>query len=104
MKKKLLLLGVLCLGLTTAFAGSGRMHSEGRYASKTMDNLPAFHAVEVWGDADVEIVQRDPQKVIVSGTSNLTALAKVHVQEGVLKIEYASPALFQAQGFVERRF
>lgn len=90
MKKNLLGLCALCLCLT-AFAGEGMKHGEGRYESKTMDNLPVFHAVEVLGNADVEIVQRNTPKVIVSGRSNITALAQVQVQDGVLLIEYASP-------------
>ena len=91
MKKSVAVAAGLLLFALTAFAAEGVVRGEGHYESNTLENLPAFHAVEVLGDADVEIVQRSTPKVIVSGLSGLTSLADVRVENGILVVSYKKP-------------
>lgn len=95
-KKGLAVVAVLLVALS-AFAAEKIMKGEGRYTSRDLANLPAFHAIDVRGDAQVSFVQQKDQAVTVSGLTNLVALANVHVENGVLVVEYKEPIHVKGQ-------
>lgn len=92
--KKIALLAVLgVLGILCAqnVPAAETVRAEGRYTSTTLTDLPAFHKIEVNGDAKVTLRQLPMQTVTVSGRANLVALANVRVENDTLKIEYKRP-------------
>lgn len=91
-KKRQSLLLFLLAALSLPLAAERISSTEGRYTSEEIKNLPAFHALEVRGDADVSVVQRENTSVFVSGLSHITSLTKVFVKDGVLTVEIMRPA------------
>ena len=63
----------------------------GSYVSKNIENLSAFNAVEVRGDAEVDFMQMPNTVVTVSGRENLVSLADIRVEKGVLIIGFTRP-------------
>ena len=96
LKKGLVVLALLSIAFA-AFAAEKAMKGEGKYTSKDLVDLPAFHAIDVRGDAQVSLVQRSEPSVTVSGLANLVALANVHVKDGVLIVEYKEPIHVKGQ-------
>ena len=63
----------------------------GRYVSRNIEQLPAFTAVEVRGDAEVDFMQHSNAMVTVSGRENLVSFSDVRVENGVLIIGFNRP-------------
>lgn len=80
--------------LVAAPAFAERMQTvwgEGRYVSRSIQPLPAFHAVEVRGDAEVDFMQHPNISVTVSGRENLVSFSDVRVENGVLIVGFTRP-------------
>lgn len=67
------------------------VRGEGRYVSQKLEKLPAFDAVDVRGDADVDFMQQSAVSVTISGRENLVELADVRVEDGVLVVGFTRP-------------
>lgn len=92
MKKWIVFLTFVALGM--ALAGVARaetVRGEGRYMEQQITDLMPFHAIDVRGDAHVDIWQQGKQSVRVSGKQNLVALANLHVEDQTLIIEFKRP-------------
>ncbi len=90
-------LGMMLAGAFLAVLGMAvvaqaqTVRGEGRYVSNTLTHLTPFKAVEIHGDAQVDIWQRDGQSVTVSGKSNLVELADIRVENDTLIIGFKRP-------------
>ena len=92
MKKIAVVLTFAAIGLLLAAGVQAEtVRGEGRYMSNKLTHLMPFKAVEVRGDAEVDIWQRDMQSVTVSGKSNLVALADLRVENETLIIDFKRP-------------
>lgn len=67
------------------------IRGEGRYLSNTLTHLMPFTSVDVRGDVQVDIWQKDSRQVSVSGKSNLVALADIRVEDNTLVIDFKRP-------------
>ena len=79
--------GVFCAALAQAETVRG----EGRYTEKKLTTLTPFNAIDVRGDAQVDIWQGGEQRVTVNGKQNLVALADVRVENNTLIVEFKRP-------------
>ncbi len=92
MKKLVVFLAFVAVGMVLAtVAQAETVRGEGRYTEQTLANLAPFHAIDVRGDAHVEVWQKDKQAVMVSGKSNLVALADIRVEDKTLIIDFKRP-------------
>lgn len=92
MKKLVVFLAFVALGMVLATVSqAGTVRGEGRYTEHTLETLPPFHAIDVRGNAHVEVWQKDKQGVMVSGKSNLVALADIRVEDKTLIIDFKRP-------------
>ncbi len=94
MKKRNILLLAVCALLVAAPSFGQKMESisgTGRYMSKNVENLPAFTAVDVRGDAEVDFVQSAAPSVTISGRENLVELLEVRVENDALVVEFSRP-------------
>ena len=89
MRKISLFLLAALLAAAPVFAES--VTGRGRYVSRDVNHLPAFHAVEVRGDIEVDFMQDKITSVTVSGRENLVALSDVRVENGVLVVSFTRP-------------
>lgn len=83
----LVVLGVGLAGVVSAQTVRG----EGRYTEQTLTHLTPFHAIDVRGDAQVDVWQKDNRGVMVSGKSNLVALADIRVEDKTLIVDFKRP-------------
>ena len=92
-KRNIALLSVCALLLALPSFGQKMqtVRGEGRYVSQNLEKLPAFNAVDVRGDAEVDFTQQPGSSVTVSGRENLVALADVRVEDGVLVVGFTRP-------------
>lgn len=91
-KKIIVLLAFAALGVfLTTVAQAETVRGEGRYISNKLTHLMPFTSVDVRGDVQVELWQRDTQSVSVSGKSNLVELADIRVEDGTLVIDFKRP-------------
>ena len=67
------------------------VRGEGRYVSNELTHLTPFKAIEIHGDAQVDVWQAEGQKVSISGKSNLVELADVRVEKDTLLIGFKHP-------------
>ncbi len=67
------------------------VRGEGRYISNNLTHLTPFKAIEVHGDAQVDVWQAEGQSVTVSGKSNLVELADIRVEDETLLIGFKHP-------------
>lgn len=92
MKKLAVFLAFVALGMVLAtVAQAETVRGEGRYMEKMMEPMPPFHAIDVRGDAQVDVWQKPEQGVMVSGKSNLVALADMRVEDKTLIIDFKRP-------------
>ena len=84
-------MGVLLFSLPAWAQKMQTVEGYGRYVSRSLKNLPAFNAVEVRGDAEVDFMQSEEVAVTVSGRENLVSFADVRVEEGVLVVGFTRP-------------
>lgn len=92
-KKLIVLLGFAAISILLAVSVQAQtVHAEGRYMSNKLTHLAPFNSIEVRGDAQVDVWQRDVGSVSVSGKSNLIALADIRVENETLIIDYKRPA------------
>ena len=92
MKKLVVFLSFTALGMVMIpIAQAETVRGEGRYVEQTLDKLPTFYAIDVRGDAQVDVWQKDKQGVMVNGKSNLVALANIRVEDKTLIIDFARP-------------
>ncbi len=92
MKKISLLFLAALLVAAPAFAEKLQsVTGRGRYVSRDVHNLPAFYAVEVRGDIEVDFMQDKNASVTVSGRENLVELSQVQVKDGVLVVAFKRP-------------
>ncbi len=86
LKNVMLLLGavVLCGAAVQARGIAG-------YTSRNVENLGAFKAVDVRGDAEVDFMQRADASVTVSGRDKLVNAAQVRVEQGTLIVSFSEP-------------
>ena len=86
LKNVMLLLGaaVLCAAAVWARNMTG-------YTSRNVENLGAFTALDVRGDAEVDFMQRADVSVTVSGRDKLVNAAQVRVEANTLVISFAEP-------------
>ena len=91
-KKLVVFLSFTALGMVLVpVAQAETVHGEGRYIEQTLENLPPFHAIDVRGDAQVDVWQKPKQGVMVNGKSNLVALADIRVEDTTLIIDFKRP-------------
>ena len=90
-KVTLLLLAVLLMAVPSFAEKMQTVVGQGRYVSHTLSKLPAFNAVEVRGDAEVDFMQHANASVTVSGRENLVDLSDVRVENGVLVVGFKRP-------------
>ena len=67
------------------------VRGEGRYVSNALTHLTPFKAIEIHGDAQVDVWQTDGQNVTISGKSNLVELADIRVENETLMIGFKRP-------------
>lgn len=87
MKKSLILTTLLCLALSACFGniryesvqGSGNLSSESR-------PVKGFHAIELAGSGDMEVVFGESESLVIEGDDNLLPLIETKVQGGTLVI------------------
>ena len=92
MKKLAVFLSFVALGMVLATAAQAEtVRGEGRYMEQTLTHLTPFHAIDVRGDAQVEVWQKDKQGVMVNGKSNLIELADIRVEDKTLIIDFKRP-------------
>ena len=92
MKKLAVFLSFVALGMVLAtVAQAETLRGEGRYMEQTLTHLTPFHAVDVRGDAQVDVWQKDKQGVLVNGKSNLVELADIRVEDKTLIIDFKRP-------------
>ena len=92
MKKIAVFLSFVALGMVLAtVAQAETVRGEGRYTEQTLEQLPPFHAIDVRGNAQVDVWQKDKQGVMVSGKGNLVALADIRVEDKTLIIDFKRP-------------
>lgn len=92
MKKIVVFLAFVAIGmLLAATVQAETIRGEGRYISNTLTHLTPFTKVDVRGEAQVDIWQRDHQEVSVSGKTNLVALADIRVENDTLVIDFKRP-------------
>ncbi len=92
MKKIVVLLTFAAIGmLLAATVQAETIRGEGRYVSNTLTHLTPFSKVDVRGEVQVDILQRDHQEVTVSGKTNLVALADIRVEDDTLVIDFKRP-------------
>jgi len=92
MKKLTVFLAFVALGMVSAaVAQAETVRGEGRYMEQTLTHLTPFHAIDVRGDAQVDVWQKDNQGVMLSGKSNLVALAELRVEDKTLIIDFKRP-------------
>lgn len=92
MKKIAVFLSFVALGMVLAtVAQAETVRGEGRYMEQTLTHLTPFHAIDVRGDAQVDVWQKDKQGVMVNGKSNLVALADIRVEDKTLIIDFKRP-------------
>ena len=93
MKKKtavFLTFAALCISLA-ATTHATTVRGEGHYVEKTLSQLAPFHAIEVRGNAQVDVWQQPTQQVSVSGKQNLVALADIRVENNTLIVDFKQP-------------
>ena len=91
-KKLIVFLTFVALGLVLAgVAQAETVRGEGRYVEQQRTDLTPFHAIDVRGDAHVDIWQQGKQSVRVSGKQNLVALANLRVEDQTLIIDFKRP-------------
>lgn len=83
--KRMLLAGLCCTILLSSCRKS--ISGEGIIISVTRQ-IPVFNAVQMDGDATIEIVPGTVQKVIVEGYSNLVPIYETTVRNGVLHLNF----------------
>lgn len=88
LKNVMLLLGVAVLCASAVWA----RNSTG-YTSRNVENLGAFTAVDVRGDAEVDFMQRAESSVTVSGRDKLVSAVQVRAEKDVLVISFSEPRL-----------
>lgn len=92
MKKVAVLVAFMLLGICAAVVVQAEtVRGEGRYITHTLTHLGPFHAIDVRGDAQVDIWQQDTLGVSLSGKSNLVALADIRVENQTLLIDFKRP-------------
>ncbi len=92
MKKIVVFLTFAAIGmLLAATVQAETIRGEGRYVSNTLTHLTPFTKVDVRGEAQVDIWQRDQQNVSVSGKANLVALSDIRVENDTLVIDFKRP-------------
>lgn len=92
MKKIAVFLAFVTLGMVLAtVAQAETVRGEGRYVEQTLPSMSPFHAIDVRGDVQVDVWQKDNQGVMVSGKSNLVALADIRVEDKTLIIDFKRP-------------
>lgn len=92
MKKIAVFLSFVALGMVLAtVAQAETVRGEGRYVEQTLEKLPPFHTIDVRGDVQVDVWQKDKQGVLVNGKSNLVALADMRVEDNTLIIDFKRP-------------
>lgn len=79
--------GIFCAALAQAETVRG----EGRYMEQKLTTLTPFNAVDVRGDAQVDIWQSGEQRVTVNGKQNLVALADIRVENNTLIVDFKRP-------------
>ena len=89
-KAVFLTFAVLCIGWA-ATAHATTVRGEGHYVEKTLSQLAPFHAIEVRGNAQVDVWQQPTQQVSVSGKQNLVALADIRVENNTLIVDFKQP-------------
>lgn len=92
MKKLVVFLSFTALGMVLATVVQAEtVRGEGRYVEQTLEKLSPFHAIDVRGDAQVDVWQKTAQEVMVNGKSNLVALADIRVEDKTLIIDFKRP-------------
>lgn len=91
-RKLVVFLAFAALGAVLAVGVHAQtVRGEGKYMSNTLTHLPPFTSIDVRGDAQVDIWQRNDTSVSVSGKVNLVALADIRVEDETLIIDFKQP-------------
>ena len=92
MKKLTVFLSFVALGMVLAtFAQAETVRGEGRYVEQTLPAMAPFHKIDVRGDVQVDVWQKNEPGVMINGKSNLVALADIRVEEDTLIIDFKRP-------------
>ncbi len=92
MKKLVVFLTFVALGMILAKAAQAEtIRGEGRHMEQTLAGLPAFNAIDVRGNVQVDVWHRADPSVMLSGKQNLVALADVKVENKTLIIDFKRP-------------
>lgn len=94
MKRKIFSLAAVCGALL--LAGAAQAKPAAGYTSRAVENLPAFSAVDVRGDAEVDFVQGENPSVTLSGRESAVNAAQVRVEKDVLVVSF-SKSIFRGK-------
>lgn len=82
---------MLLLGAAVLCAAAVWARNMAEYTSRNVENLGAFSALDVRGDAEVDFVQRADASVTLSGRDKLVNAVQVRVEANTLVISFAEP-------------
>jgi len=92
MKRKYgIYLALACLAASVLLVRPAQARTAADYTSRAVENLAAFTAVDVRGDAEVDFMQRADASVTVSGRAKLVNAAQVRVEKNTLIISFDEP-------------
>lgn len=90
-RKNGIYLALACLAASVFSVQPARARTAADYTSRAVENLAAFTAVDVRGDAEVDFMQRADASVTVSGRDKFVNAAQVRVEKNTLIISFDEP-------------
>ena len=85
---KYISVSVLLCGSVFGYAAK----NQGHYQSRMVEKLPAFHAINVQGDFDVDFMQHPTATAHVSGPEKTVQAVSLSVTDGVLNVRFVRGA------------
>lgn len=79
----------LAAACAVLFCAAAQAKPSAGYTSRAVENLPAFSAVDVRGDAEVDFVQGENPSVTLSGRESAVSAAQVRVEKGTLIVSFS---------------